>query len=92
MTIQWCQGELHLVRKLTYVEQTDRKYKHRRTFWTSKTYPNKQKQGLQKKIKIHLPQHPKKQEKMTTKSKLEKKYKYSEMSLIQMSRLKWSDI
>lgn len=53
-----------------------------------KTYPNKQKQGLQKKIKIHLPQHPKKQEKMTTKSKLEKKYKYSEMSLIQMSRLK----
>lgn len=36
-----------------------------------KTYPNKQKQGLQKKIKIVLPQHPKKQEKMTTKSKLE---------------------
>lgn len=35
-----------------------------------KTYPNKQKQGLQKKIKIHLRQHPKKQEKMTTKSKL----------------------
>lgn len=41
-----------------------------------------------KKIKIVLPQHSKKQEKMTTKSKLEKKYKYSEMSLIQMSRLK----
>lgn len=53
-----------------------------------KTYPNKQKQGLQTKIKIHLRQYPKKQEKMTTKSKLEKKYKYSEMSLIQMSRLK----
>lgn len=40
-----------------------------------KTYPNKQKQGLQKKIKIVLPQHSKKQEKMTTKSKLEKKLK-----------------
>lgn len=51
-----------------------------------KSYPNKQKQGLQKKIKIVLPQHSKKQEKITTKSKFF--YKYSEISLIQMSRLK----
>lgn len=69
-------------------KQTEKTNIEERFEQPKKTYPNKQKQGLQKKIKIVLPQHPKKQEKMTTKSKLEKKYKYSEMSLIQMSRLK----
>lgn len=53
-----------------------------------KTNQNKQKQGLQKKMKIFLLQHPKKQDKMTTKSKLIFFYKYSEISLIQMRRLK----
>lgn len=43
-------------------------------------------------MKIVLPQHPKKKDKMTTKCKLIFFYKYSEISLIQMSRLKWSDI
>lgn len=94
MTIQLCQREFITLRKKINICRTNRqKIQISRNVLSSqkKTNQNKQKQGLQKKMKIVLPQHPKK-DKMTTKCKLIFFYKYSEISLIQMSRLKWSHI